>query len=388
MSACPTGAIRSFPLKLAITATDVLYDIANEPITMDFQWASRSTPPTFIDTITSTTDEVGAGNTNLTTVRFMNNTYTISAVQLISASHNSWILPTTQQANNKEDIAITFSSSSTTTAYNYFTFIIPIIRSGTAIQPNYLKGLADANANGPFSLKDLFPTSASSRFAYYSTCLAGYSQSSATANVYIFVSTSGIQVTSSLIESVLSKSGKLNAFGSFSPPYISRLTSINTVISSNADFTNFVMTTTDLLNFAGFSSKYSSLHENIRKDDTSAYQCVPIDPDTAVVDGQINIDLKTGGLSLKDVMHERDALRASHGLSASMDPGRLEAFLGTALGIMLAVVFSMAVIYFLFAYVSGVGANQYNGWLLDIPKYVLIVLFAGLVGFIIGSMVS
>lgn len=387
MSTCPAGAITSFPLQMAITATDILYDSANEPITMDFQWAARSTPPAFVDTVTSTTDEVGAGNTNLTTLRFLNNSYTVSSVQFVTASHSSWILPITAQEKNKEDVIITFSSENTNTVYTYLTFIIPILRSGSALEPFYLKGLSNPNANGPFSLQDLFPKNPKARFAYYSTCLAGYSQTSPTTNVYVFVCTDGLQVSSGLMDGILKASGKSTSFGDFTPPYISRLTNISTILSSNTDFTNFVMTTTDLLNYQNFSTAYPTMDTNIRKDDTSAYQCVPIDPDS-VVDGQINVDLTTGGLSLKDVMEQRDALRAAHGLKASMDPGRLEAFLGTALGIMLAVVFTMAVLYFLFAYVSGVQPGQTDDWIYSIPKYVLIVLFASLFGFVVGSMVS
>ena len=387
MSKCPEGAITSFPLQMGITATDILYDSVNEPITMDFQWASRSTPPSFVDTVTSITDEVGSGNTNVTTLRFLNNSYSVSSVQFVAASHTPWILPTTAQAKNKEDIIITFSSSNTNTVYNYLTFVIPILRSGSALEPNYLKGLSNPNANGPFSVNDLFPKNPNARFAYYSTCLQGFSQTAPTANVYVFVCTNGIQVSSRLMDGILAASGKSTTFGSFTPPYVSRLTDIVTVLSSNTDFTNFVMTTTDLLNYAGFSAARPSMDTNIRKDDTSAYQCVPIDPDS-VVDGQINVDLTTGGLSLKDVMEQRDALRAAHGLKPSMDPGRLEAFLGTALGIMLAVVFAMAILYFLFAYVSGAQPSDTNDWIYSIPKYVLIVLFASLFGFVLGSMVS
>jgi len=120
MASCSPGAIKSFPLDLAITVTDTLYDSVDEPVTMDIQWATRSTPPMFITPMTNCiTDEVGAGNTNLTTLRFMNNNYTISAVQIITASHKNWILPNSLQSSNFEDIEITFSTTSATTPYNY-----------------------------------------------------------------------------------------------------------------------------------------------------------------------------------------------------------------------------------------------------------------------------
>lgn len=384
---CPSGAITSFPLQLAITATDTLYDTVSEPITMDFQWSSRSTPPTFFDTTTSTTDEVGAGNTNLTTLRFMNNSYTISTVQLIKPSHTQWILPSSAQTNNKEDIAITFTCSSSNTAYTYLTFIIPILRTASPMTPSYLKGLSDPNATGPFSIQSCFPTNANAQFAFYSTCLQGYAGTANTENIYIFVSTRGIQVSSDLMDNVLAKSGKPSGFGPYSPPFVSRLTNTITTVSSNADFTNYVMTTTELLNYATFKDTYKAIHETIRTDDISSYTCVPMDPDTAVVDGKLNVDLNTGELSLADVMEQRDALRAAHGLSSSMQPARLEAFIGTALGTMLSVILVCVLVYFAFAYVSGVDPNNNDSWILYMPKYVLIILFAGLFGFITGTMV-
>jgi hypothetical protein len=384
---CPSGAITSFPLQLAITATDTLYDSVSEPITMDFQWSSRSTPPTFYDTATSTTDEVGVGNTNLTTLRFMNNSYTIYAVQLIKPSHTSWILPSTAQANNKEDIAITFSCSNTNTPYNYLTFIIPILRTGSSMAPSYLKGLSDPNSTGPFSIQSCFPTNANAQFAFYSTCLSGYAEKANTSNIYIFVSTSGIQVSSDLMDKIVASSGKPSGFGSYSPPFVSRLTNVKTTVGSNEDFMNYVMTTNELLNYAKFKETYKAINETIRTDDISSYTCVAMDPDTAVVDGKLNIDLKTGELSLADVMEQRDALRAAHGLSKSLDPGRLEAFLGTALGIMLSVILVFVLLYFVFAYISGVDPNSNDSWIFYMPKYVLIILFAGLAGFLTGSMV-
>ena len=134
---CPTGSINSFPLKLGLTATDALYDGVSEPVTIDFQWATRSTSPQFITPKTSgVTDEVGAGNSNLSTLRFINNNYTVASVQIINASHKSWILPVSDQVNNMEDIVITFSNESL--AYPYIVFIIPVLRTPSQIQPNYL----------------------------------------------------------------------------------------------------------------------------------------------------------------------------------------------------------------------------------------------------------
>ena len=92
---CPPTAISSFPLTLGFgPITSERYDSVSEPLTMDFQWASRSTPPLFTTPKSSAiTDEVGSGNTNISTLRFMNNNYSIASVQII----RSWIgIPSAQ----------------------------------------------------------------------------------------------------------------------------------------------------------------------------------------------------------------------------------------------------------------------------------------------------
>jgi hypothetical protein len=386
---CSTGAITSFPLQLAITATEVLYDAVSEPITMDIQWSARSTPPMFIAPKTSgITDEVGAGNTNLTTLRFMNNNYTVASVQIIRASHSSWILPTTAQANNKEDIVIIFSTESSTTQYSYITFVIPVIRSATG-SPTYLTGLSNPNANGPFTLQSCFPTNSRARFAYYATCLAGYSQSASTQNMYVFVSTDGIQVSSTLMTTILGLTGRSETFGTYAPPFLSRLTPNPTIVRSVGDFTNYVMTTTQLLNYAGFKQLYPTIDTNIRQDDTSAYQCVSIDPDKAVVDGQLHIDL-TSGEVLTDVLDAREAIRATAGTPSGMDPGRFEKYMGSALGILLSIILFGSILYaaIVLFVEAGVESPEAPSWIINIPVYVLLTLVAGFIGFIVGSMLS
>ena len=386
---CPTGAITSFPLQMAISATDALYEGVNEPVTIDFQWASRSTPPMFISPQqNAATDEVSAGNSNLTTLRFMNKTYTISAVQIIQASHTPWILPATEQTNNKEDIAITFSSGDTTTTYAYLTFIIPILRSSVG-SPSYLQGLSNPNANGPFSVQSCFPTSARANFAYYATCLAGYSKLANTQTSYIFVNTNGIQVSSTLITKILELTGRTGSFAQFSPPYVSRLTNTRTSIRSIPDFSSYVLTTNQLLNYTEFVKQNPALKTNVREDNTDAYQCVAIDPDAAVVDGKINVDLGTGEV-LTEVLTKRNALLKANNLKPSMDPGRLEKYMGTAIGIVLSIVLFWIIIQFaaMMFIDQGPGPDQGGSWLTSVPTYGVIILIAGFIGFVVGTMIN
>jgi hypothetical protein len=356
---------------------------------MDIQWSARSTPPMFIAPKTSCiTDEVGSGNSNLTTLRFMNVNYTVASVQIIAASHNAWILPNTAQASNKEDIVITFSTTSTTTQYAYITFVIPLLRGATGT-PSYLTGLSDPNGNGPFTLQSCFPTNPRSRFAYYATCLAGYSGHASTQSSYVFVSTEGVQVSQTLITIILGLTGRSDAFATYSAPFMSRLTAKTTSVRSIGDFTNYVMTTTQLLNYADFSAQYPAVDTNIRQDDTSAYQCVPIDPDSAIVDGKLKIDL-TKGEVLTNVLSARDALRAANGTGSGIQPGRIEKYMGTALGIILSIVLFGSILWFaIIMFVElGTPAASAAQWTNNIPAYMFIILIAGFLGFIIGAMLN
>jgi hypothetical protein len=385
---CPSGAITRFPLQLSATITDLLYDGVTEPITMDIQWAARSTPPMFIDPkIESKTDEVGAGNTNLTTLRFKNSNYTVSSVQFIKASHTSWILPLSSQALNKEDIVITFATTSSTYQYSHITFVIPILRDGTTTNPTYLNGLSDPNTNGPFSLQSCFPSNSRARFAFYAICLAGYSSTSPSQNAYVFVSTDGIKVSSALMTKILSIRGGTD-FGSFSPSYLTRLSGTSTIVGY-ANFSKYVMVTSNLLNFNDFKRIYPQVDTVVRQDDTSAYQCVAIDPDSAIVDGKLSVNVNSGEV-LTDVLEKRDQVRAMNNVTGTMDAGRLEKYMGTALGIILSVllfgmIFHFAMVLFLEA---GIDANVHNHWTLYIPRYGIMLLITGFIGFVIGVMLN
>jgi len=333
------------------------------------------------------TDEVAAGNSNLTTLRFMNKSYTISAVQIIQASHKAWILPTSAQAMNTEDIAITFTSGDTSNTNAYLTFIIPVLRSSAAT-PNYLQGLSNPNANGPFSIKSCFPTNARANFAYYETCLAGYSKLANTQTSKIFVSTDGIQVSPTLMTTIMGITGRTGSFAQFSPPYISRLTNIRRAIRSDAEFNSSVLTTNQLLNYTAFIKENPTLAEDVRQDNTDAYQCVAIDPDAAVVDGKINVDLSTGEV-LTDVLTKRNALLKANHVTPSMNPGRLEKYMGTAIGIVLSIVLFWIIIQFAAMMFIGEGPQQDTvSWLTSVPTYGVIILVAAFIGFIVGTMIN
>jgi hypothetical protein len=390
---CPTGSISSFPLQLGLTATDTLYDTVSEPVAIDFQWGTRSTPPIFTAPQTAAqTDEVGSGNSNLSTIRFMNTSYTVSAVQIVNASHKPWILPVTSQQNNTEDMVITFSNI--TAPYQYITFVIPILRINAQIRPNYLVGLSDQNANGPFSLQSCFPTNARSRFAYYTVCMNGSSAKTPPQNMYVFVSTDGIQVNGTLMKTIMGISGNKNNFTNFVAPPSFRFSSTAKSILSVADFSSYVQTTNQLLNFARFKDFYPDIKapsSDSPENKADAYKCVAVDPDSAIVNGQIQVDLSTGEL-LPDVLAKRDALRAAHNVTGGMEPGRFEKYMGTALGVILSLTFFSIVIWLILVNVVEAGSGTFiegqSNWVTMLPSYLLPALIMGFVGFIVGAMLK
>ena len=309
---CPTGAINSFPLQMAITATDTLYDTVSEPLTISFQWATRSTPPKF--TTKSVIDEVGSGNTNLSTLRFQNNTYTISNAQIIQASHKAWIIPTSSQDKNKEDIVITFKSNDTSINIRYLTFVIPILRSSTPSQPTYLKGLNNPNSNGTFSLSQILPTNPRSKFAYYSSCITpststgDLTSGAPSENMNVYVSLNGLSVSDTLMTNIREKVSLGQFDSTMNLPFTLRPTAASIIINTVERFKQYINTTSELLNYANFKNQYTNvnMNANTRDDDTSAYTCVPIDPDDAVVNGQLTVDLDKGEV-MSNVLAKRES---------------------------------------------------------------------------------
>jgi hypothetical protein len=229
--------------------------------------------------------------------------------------------------------------------------------------------------------------------------LAGYSGNAATQNMYVFVATNGLQVSSTLMANIMALTGT-GSFGTYAPPFTSRLSSVTKTIS-DSDFTNYVMSTDQLLNYAGFSQMYPSIDTGLREDNVSAYQCVAIDPDTAIHDGKLQVDIDSGEV-LTDVMAKRAALRASHNVTSSTGPSRLNTYFGSALGIILIIMFSGSVLYGIFSIVmmqlgeeveDGEGGieiieNPIFTMVKQFTSYIVAALIAGFLGIIIGLMLN
>lgn len=394
------NSITSFPLDLTAIPSDTLYDSVDEPITMNFQWAARSIAPNFIYGGGLIDEGDGSGAANLSTLQFNNTTYTIYSVQITAATHNNWINPVTLKAKNSEDLIITFHNANTTLPYNYIIIVLPIIRDGTAAtDPMYLQGLSNSQAQGTFNLSSCLPSS-NSQFAYYATCLDGYSEYQNPENIYVFVAVNGISVSASLMSSLQKLMPGTQTFPPVSLPFLTHFARQITSIGNN-DFTKYILSTRHLLDYAGISSIYKDLSITERTDPTSAYKCVPLDPDTDVVNGQIQFDVQSGEV-LSNILAERDAARAASSPIQLTPAGktRLQGYLGSALGICCAVLIFSILLYFAVTWVSSgpvippggtaasVGTTTTSAWSQQLPLYGLMTVVAGLVGFTIGAVVS
>ena len=358
---CPSSAITGFPLGLMGTITQDTYDSVNEPVTCSFSWASRSTQPVFISD-KSLLDEGTNGSSTTNTVVFDNTTYNLYSVQFASTNpgatskgtHNDWLLA--NKNDNKEDIIFTFQSTFSKSTYQYFILVIPIMRTGTTA-PAYISALAATSGTiptNPVSLGSLLPD-IKSQFAYYSSCLEGYSTYASSSDIIVFVSLSGINVPLNVMSAIASRIKTVEV------PFQTGLKTTKTSITTT-EFPNYVATTNWLLNPGGFKGRNPKAIAT-RRDDISKYKCTQLNPERDIQNGQLEVDLATGNL-LSDIMNERrDLIEDATGVSQTAkiqtdDDKKYSQSVTNALGIMMGIIFSLII---LFLIVNGIqGAFGYT----------------------------
>lgn len=388
--------ITSFPLVFSGTPTAELYNSIDQPITIEFQWASRSVSPSFsTGTVKNIIDEssiYGSGLSNISTIRYNNTLYNLYSVQICSASHKSWLLPASNKDNNTEDLVITFYNPSLTRSY--VIIVLPIIKDGTAASdPAYLTALGSGQTPGTFSLGSCMPDK-KSLFIYYSTCLDGYTEHQSTQTVSVFVAVRGISVSPDLMTSIKRKITG-GTVPSITLPFTSYFATETSSIETT-DIGEYVLSTNDLLNYEWIKNKYKDLTVQERDDPSSAYKCVALNPEKHVVDGKIKVDIESGKL-LSKVLAERDALMAASGI-VPQNPSTALKFnknMNLALGIFFAILILLGLIYLISSWWTNssptmgvVGGVVYTpDWVTNIPMYGVMVIGAGLIGFIVGATV-
>ena len=391
-----TRNITSFPLVFTGTPTAELYNSVVQPYSIEFQWASRSVSPSFLTgAVKNIIDEssiYGSGLSNISTIRYNNTLYNLYSVQICSASHKSWLLPASNKDQNTEDLVITFYNPSLTRSY--VIIVLPIIKNGTiAKDPAYLTALGSGQTNGTFNLGSCMPDK-KSLFIYYSTCLDGYTQHQSTQTVSVFVAVGGISVSSALMASIKGKitGGTIPGISlPFTSYFANKISSIG-----NTEIEQYVLSTNDLLNYEGIKNTYIDLTVQQRDDPSSAYKCVALNPEKDIVDGKIKVDIESGEL-LSKVLAERDAIMAASGV-VPQNPSTASKFnknMNLALGIFFAILILLGLIYLISSWWTNssptmgvVGGVVYTpDWVAQIPMYGVMVIGAGLIGFIVGATV-
>jgi hypothetical protein len=363
---------------------------------MDFTWA---------------TERGEAKSQTATFIHWNGNKYTNVSCQLTQPTHQKWILTTTR-SNNMADFIMTFQTGRDVVSYKYILLIIPLIGTAevsVANTPEYLRRTAEPTREGDYTIRSMFPPSPTAMFANYATCLSGYAASKAPEMVSVFLAVEGLRVSSDVLNAIKGKTTAQN-FLPFIAPFDTRLTKpIQTIGTKEMPFQDFIQVTNQLLNYEHAGKQYKDINRLTREDTLDSYQCVPLDPDRNIQDGKITVDLESGEV-LSDVIAEREALRAADATKGSMEPGRLEKYMGSAIGIVLAVIFFSIILYFAWnwlrtatgysaldgmavpaAAVTGVGAASAGlseSWAQSLPKYGLLILVGGFGGFLIGAMLS
>jgi hypothetical protein len=388
ISSCSSFALQSFPIKILTQPTLDLYFSVLEPLSFEFQWATRTTAPVFL----------GAQNGMLSedknsSVRYNGITYTLESVQLTDPTHKGWILPARLQQSNFEDIILTFSHNTLENSKgDYLVFVIPIIRNFSNVtESNYLTSIGTTGAAQSISLKSVIPSDPNSLFAYYSTCVPAKAVGLSSQNVLNIIAVGGlpmIDVSMARIKKVFTSISLNTTYGGYVPPLSITYPNTSTTLSSAVQFTQYINTTQNILvpPTAGVGPIQGPI-----EDSTDAYKCVPFDPDNQIVDGKITINPNTGTI-LTQVQAERNAL-VKAGKPVSGPPPEVYAkYASTALAFFFSLILVVILVYVFVGravgpHTLGHGAGyfqKYSTTINNMPTYLIIGLLCGFVGFMVG----
>lgn len=365
-----SGENTNFPLSLSSDVDkSTLYSSAKR-LWVVMKWEKLTTPPGFATAATGSIDT----SEDSSTIEYQGTVYDILSAKVTLPSHKTWILPDTNTDSNTLDLFITFESRDSASETKYIFVVLPLLSKVGAEEPPYLSGLIgrrvkDKNNKdnlvnstntkpvpGPFSLEDILPLAGNRNFAYYST---------------------SFNITSSN----LSTSGLTLVF------YKGLDVHPDTLINLGTSFRRFTLPTdltpgeagtiTTFPPGAGVSTYTTPLEE--RTDLIKAYNCVPLDPDTDIVDGKIQFDATSSEIvPLNHIIDERDALRLNErGEEALKDKGSIEKAIAVFLGVLL-VLTLVGGIYYLFY--SGGFAPYMSG----VVPYIVLGALTGFGGYLLG----
>jgi hypothetical protein len=302
---CPAES-NTFPLQLGFAPTENVYEQVLDDLFIDIQYGQSANPPEIA------AGSISVGEINETTLLYKAQQlkYTLDSIQIINASHSTWLLKNGDQ--NKKDILLYFKrGDGITGGPKYIAFVIPILSSTTYTNQNkLLQSLTNKSLQGPFLIRDCFPEK-NTLFLRYSSCLQTTAGGQNTMDV--FVSSIGLPLKEEIANALVPKS--------ITAPEGTLLDGTPSVTEDN--FPLKITSSRDVVEVAK-STSFKTSSQVIRADSTSAYKCLPFDPDGEVTDGKIRVDLDSGlivnaeGQALTDVLEARAKVREE-------DKGRLEA---------------------------------------------------------------
>jgi len=356
---CSTAGNKSFPISLGFTPTQDLYTSLTDPFPIQFNFGTRSTPPSFTNKPQGILDETTVSST----IRYSGVNYTLLSAQIAGATHKKWILDSTKQAKNTLDLILTFSTKNTSATNKYIFITVPLLTEAIySSDPNYLQGLSGQKINGPFSIQDCISKTAS--YGVYSTCLDPKAYS---ALCIVFYEGCSVSATT------------LNAILTTTPS-----------VSAPADVTfapTPILLTLDAFKVAVRISSLTTAQTTkpTETNTTESYKCVPLDPEASVVNGNITIDVTTGKVQpLNKILADRDAAKAALS-KGGIDPGQLELYIAIFLGILVSIALIIACIYGVLWYRGTLGSIEtWPEWIKEAPAVAFTAVLFSFAGFLSG----
>jgi len=369
VTTCPPSSKTSFPLGIGFTPTTGVYSsLSMDKSRLEMQWGIRSTKPGFSGDYVN--EEAGA---TTTTLRYNTNTYSLTALQISKSTHTPWLLPVTSQPLNTEDIVLTFITTSKTSTTPIIIVVIPIVRNGTArTDPLYLTALDTASdeIKGTFSLKDCLPDN---NYIKYTVCIPGYTTEASSADAIVYVNTTGLSVSSTLMAAIQKNSLGGRQFPTPDADFMQEWKKVRISMTAESIKTHVSMSSSPFENYMPPSDAPPS---------TDNYKCMPLDM------AQIQTSDLSGAKTLTQILlpEARDV--------KILDPGMTEYVLTIVIGVTLGIIilsvgFLTVSNVVIPAIAPAAGAAAVGGptlvqRLYDVRFYIL----AGFVGVFIGGLAS
>ena len=372
MPACGPGNT-SFPITPPAAADRDLYDSVRDTVPVEFNLGPRANAPIFVNTAEARIDEGGSSGTY---IRYNSLNYKVVQAQITKPINTSWILSTATRTNNVADLTLTFQSSSSTADPKYIFMSIPILRqSSTVIDPLYIAALAGQSVSGPFSLSQCIPSIGD--YATYTTCLEPNPF-----NAFCIVFYQGLSVNGGTLDAIARLAGNGGVWPSFKAPTDVTLTSSNLALTPDAFRASVRINKVG----AAQTTKMSAT----RVDNTSAYQCVPLDPDRDIdKHGKLVIDTSTGiPQPMTKLLGARESARTDAGGKPPLEPGEMEKIIAIFLGIILSLGLVIGGGYAYIWYRDGSLEilNSFPSWVREFPWLVFTAVLFCFAGFLIGTL--